>query len=132
MTVLLPQTLDGIIDFAAQHQKMMIAVDTKNNKFDVERIQNYHGEAEIAVVECTAEKKLTERQLLQRWCEALMGYVPAGSAYDLIKLLNRRINEFQCVTVFVNSQCLCKKSGGAYSSIGKSVETIRRIWDETK
>jgi hypothetical protein len=131
MTTLLPQTLDGIVDFAAIHQFMMIAIDPKNDEFDAERIQNYHGETEIAVVDCASEKRLTERQLLQRWCAALLGYVPMGNAYDLIKLLNRRINEFQCVTVFLNPQCLCKKSGGVCSSIEGPVETIRRIWDET-
>lgn len=89
------------------------------------------GEASLAIAECVAEKKLTERQLLQRWCQALMGYIPDGNAYDLVALLKRTINEYKRVTVFVNPQHLCKKEHGRYCSIQGPIETIRRIWDET-
>lgn len=130
MTTLLPQTLDGIIEFAATHRLMMIAVDSQNDKFDIDHISNYQGEASLAIVECAAEKKLTERQLLQRWCQALMGYVPAGNTYDLVALLKRTINEYKRVTVFMNPQHLCKKEHGRYCSIQGRIETIRRIWDE--
>lgn len=130
MTTLLPQTLDRLIEFAATHRLMMIAVDSQNSEFDVGRISNYQGEASLAIVECAAEKKLTERQLLQRWCQALMGYVPEGNAYDLVALLKRTINEYKRVTIFVNPQHLCKKEQGRCCSIQGPIDTIRRIWYE--
>lgn len=43
MTTLLPRILDGLIQFSATHHLMMIAVDSRNSEFDVDRISNYQG-----------------------------------------------------------------------------------------
>lgn len=113
----------------------------------LEEIVDYANNDENAVfafVECApgeTEKKLSTRDFLQRWVNALCKASPlfdyrTGKADVLQRHIKEQLGkigkEISAVTVLVDPQFLCKRWAGrkgGYAALGESITVAWQIWD---
>lgn len=116
----------------------------------LEEIEDYadsHENAVFAFVDCAPGengKKLSTREFLQRWLNALCKASPIfdyqpGEADVLQRHLEGQLkkagNGLSVVTVLVNPQFLCNRWPGrkeGYAALGKAITVARQVWDETR